>query len=545
MKEKNMFKRIIKMFPSTSLMIFIILISLAIPGVLYLVDSESFAEDSTFEVDQIIIIMLVLLGVCLVIDYIIPFVKKISAKNKENKELKEINIEKEKEDFIKNNLEKVKDDAPHNNEKVDVVVNNQNDLDYIAITNGQIIEEKIIPDNLNELIKKDKLYTFKNDNSNLYVELFIKSGKYNFKIDCNNVKQLYLTTLNQVMNPYSLTIMTNDDSRLVVREDYGSNIDNLKKIVDYIKSINSSAEVINETVYEGYKVSYEYINPLVIDYKYSYYKKEVSNRVIEHKIERIPFDDIRKIEYTNYDTPSFSYQTNFLKIYTSKCVFVILYDHKIDYLIQNLSSLPLEQVNDLINRKWYFGKDDEGAACTYYETMEENKEHDELNKEYRKDSYILNKKVDELNQSKTYSSLRKDGTSFEVTFYYNTNGFNKYDIKSNGQIMLLSEEEIDGSFIDFIDHDCYEVERFDDVGDNLYVNTNYAFIYNSRSEYLIGFDINDVKSIEFVTDDIHIFKIYTKDGSMVEYMPLIEYGTVDDIFDTFLIINPDIIVNRS
>lgn len=550
MKEDILFIKLIKKFPSTFITLLIIIVSLAIPGVLYLIDSESFAEDSTFEISQIIIIILVILAIALVIDFIINIVKKYNSKVNIKKKIKQENEEQELNKFVNKYIEKVEDDVPFDNEKVKVIANNQNDLDYVAITNWQIVKEDSIPDNLNDFIKKDNLYYFKSEGSNLYVELFINNSRYKFKIDCSNIKQLFLTTVNQIMIPYSLTIICNDDSRLVIRDSYGSNLDNFNRVVEYIKSLNSSTEVINEFVFEGNKVSFGYGNPLVLNHKYSIYRKDISNRVINHDIENIPIEDIKEIEYSNHDVKMFSCETNYLKIYTNKCIYVILYDRKIDNLIQNLNYLPLKEVNNLVNRKWYFGKDDNGALYKYYDNMKEKDEYEDLNVKYRLDTYNLNEKTDELNLSKSYSSLRKDGTSFNVTFYYNTNGFNKYDIKSNGQIMLLQEGDIGADFIEFIDYDCYEVERFSDVGDNLYVNTNYAYIYNTSREYLVGFDIFDIKTIEHIRDNeddyvINEFKIYTKDGSMILYVPLMEYGGVDDIINTFLIINPDIIINRS
>ena len=311
MKEKNIFKKIIKMFPCTFIMILGMFVFVLVFGVLALLDDASIVFEES-DGQKMTSAILVILGMCLVTDFIIAFVKKITSKNKENKELKKKNTENEKQDFINNNLENIK------------AVNNQNDLDYTAITNGEISKEDVITDILNELIKKDKLYSFKNNESNLFVELFINSSKYNFKIDCKCIKQLFLTKVNQIMIPYSLTIITNDGSRLVIREGYRSNIDNLKKVVEYIKSLNSLVEVTNEIVYEGYKTSLDFNNPLVIDYKYSLYKKEISNRVIEHQIEKISFEDIVKIEYTNYDNQNSSIQNNFLKIYTSKYIYLIL-----------------------------------------------------------------------------------------------------------------------------------------------------------------------------------------------------------------------------
>ena len=177
--------------------------------------------------------------------------------------------------------------------------------------------------------------------------------------------------------------------------------------------------------------------------------------------------------------------------------------------------------------------------------MEENSEFKESMKKYRKDSYVLNKKTEVFNLFKTYSSLRKDGTSFDVTFYYNTNEFNKYDIKSNGQIMLLSDGEFESSFISFTNYECYAVNSWDEDGDNLYINTNYAFMFNTENEFLVGLDINDIKSIECIRDDVlYIFRMYTSDGSMLTFKPLIQDDSIDDILEPFLIINPDIIANK-
>ena len=273
--------------------------------------------------------------------------------------------------------------------------------------------------------------------------------------------------------------------------------------------------------------------------------------MIVNKIENILHEDITRVEYYNSIEEYNSIETNYLKICTNYCNFILLYDRKINNIIhdQEIIGLPLEQAKEVINRKWLFGKDDIGEIHKYYDSIKEKDDFEDIKLTYRKDSYVLNQETEENDLSKSFVATRKDGSTLEVAFYYNNKGFEKYDIKSKGQIMLLSDDAPNSPAFEFFDYDCYPVERWTDKGDNLYLKNNYAFIYNTRFNYIVAIDIDEIKSIDCKKEkednyEFYSFEIYTNDGSMISYSPLIEYGDKEDIIETFLIINPNIIINK-